>query len=95
MLASALSLRSPGAGDVAHAMPIESSAFDAATESFAARRVRHALEVYRFTWGRWPRDLSELRAEGLLDNHALAFAAGRPYYYAQGDGAVVLLAPER
>jgi hypothetical protein len=66
-----------------------------AVDSFAGRRVRNALMTHRFTYGEWPRNLAELRERGLLDNRALAFAEGRPYYYVKREEGVVLLAPER
>jgi hypothetical protein len=59
------------------------------------RRVRHALEAYRFLGGRWPQGLDELAARGLLAPNALAGAQSRPYYYSAGDEGVLLLAPER
>jgi hypothetical protein len=73
-----------------HRAPLES-----VRQSFAERRVRNALESYRFIEGRWPRLLLQLEERGLLANDALASSAGRPYYYVQREDGAVLLAPER
>ena len=71
---------------------IRRDALATARAAYAARRVRHALEDHRLAAGRYPRDLSELRA---LPPGALASPGGRPYYYAPRDAGAVLLAPER
>jgi hypothetical protein len=71
------------------------TAFDGALQAHEQQRIRHALEIYRFEHGKWPRSLEALESEGLLPREALASENGRPYYYAnRGDGAW-LLAPDR
>jgi hypothetical protein len=77
-----------------HAATLEGEALAALREAYETRRVRHALDAFRFVEGRWPRDLGELEASGILAP-ALAADAARPYYYAQRDGKALLLAPER
>jgi hypothetical protein len=58
-------------------------------------RVRHALETYWFSHGRWPTNLAELAGDGFLSHRELASEDGHPYYFAsRGDGAW-LLAPDR
>jgi hypothetical protein len=64
----------------------------AARADYAERRVRHALEDFRMTTGRYPVELAELAA---LPPGALASPAGRPYYYVSREDGVLLLAPER
>jgi len=61
-----------------------------------ARRVRHALETYRYQTGNWPNDLADLERLQLLPSPALASREGRPYYYAADrEKGALLLAPER
>jgi hypothetical protein len=74
--------------------PIEGDAFAALRQAYETRRLRHALDAFRFAEGRWPRDLGELEASGILPP-PLATGAARPYYYSQRDGKALLLAPER
>jgi hypothetical protein len=59
------------------------------------RRVRHALDAYRFARGRGPDRLSMLGDGGLLAESALTSPEGRPYYYRKRHDGAVLLAPER
>jgi hypothetical protein len=77
------------------AFPITRAPLEAVQEAYAARRVRNGIESYRLAEGRWPQRLGELEELGLLDGRWLASTRGRPYYYEQRDGRVVLLAPER
>jgi hypothetical protein len=58
-------------------------------------RVRHALETYWFTHGRWPTNLAELTKDGFLSHRELASEEGHPYYFASRGNAVWLLAPDR
>jgi hypothetical protein len=78
----------------ARAFSIRQAPLDSLRQSFAARRVRNALESYRFIEGRWPSALSQLEERGLLAKGALASPAGRPYYYVQRRDGAVLLGPE-
>ena len=63
-------------------------------EDYAARRVRHALEAYRLTRGRWPERLSDLASAGLLPPERWRRSGGDPYYSMDRDRATVFLAPE-
>ena len=63
-------------------------------ESFATRRVRNAVDAYRLAEGDWPATLDRVARRGYLDEEALAPPQGRPYYSANRDDGVVLLAPE-
>ena len=74
--------------------PILRSPLDEARYVFEKRRLRHALEAYRYQWGTWPSDLAELARTGLLGRGALTPSDGPAYYYARREGGVVLLAPE-
>ena len=71
------------------------AALEGARDAFAARRVKHALEVYRFTEGRWPGALTALSERGILPGEELATGSGRLYYYARRSDGPVLLAPHR
>jgi hypothetical protein len=93
-LIAAAALRGPVIR-VQHGTALERSALAEAAASFAARRVRHALEAHLMMVGEWPQDLAALRERELLDNQALALAAGRPYHYERREDGVLLLAPER
>ncbi len=48
-----------------------------------------------FASGRWPRDLQQLVQRGWITAEALAGAGAGPYYFAETEGGVVVLAPER
>ena len=95
LLAVAMRVNRSVPADDFHAFPITRAPLEAVQEAYAARRVRSGIESYRLVEGRWPRRLGELEDLGLLDGRWLASARGRPYYYEQRDGGVVLLAPER
>jgi hypothetical protein len=75
--------------------PILRSPLEDAQIVFEKRRIRHALEAYRYRFGDWPGSLSEADRTGLLGRETLAPAEGDPYYYARREGGVLLLAPER
>jgi hypothetical protein len=64
-------------------------------ESYASRRVRHALESFRLARGRWPRDAAELEAQRVLASEALAPFSARAYYYSMREDGPLLLAPTR
>jgi hypothetical protein len=74
---------------------IAATALARVRDDYATLRVRHALEAYRFTHGRWPDQLIELSADGVLPEDALASDGDRPYYYVKRRDGAVLLAPER
>jgi hypothetical protein len=84
----------PGAPK-ADGIAVHRSSFDSAREAFAARRVRHALETYRFIDRRWPRRLAQLENRGIVTDTMLATPSGHPYYYVVREEGAVLLAPER
>jgi len=79
----------------ASGIAIERSARVRLHEAYAARRTRHAVEAWRFAEGRWPLYVDEVLASKLLSGDSLATDPGRAYYYAQRNGGVLLLAPER
>ena len=64
-------------------------------EDYAVRAVRNALEAYRLTHGRWPEQLDELSAAGLITPETLATLGGRAYYSLDRDQGPIFLAPER
>jgi hypothetical protein len=71
------------------------AALETARAAQEKHRMRHALETYWFTHGRWPTNLAELAKDGFLSHRELASEDGHPYYFAsRGDGAW-LLAPDR
>ncbi len=62
--------------------------------SFHQRRVRHALDAYRFAEGTWPERLEELAETGFLTRAELAPPGSDAYYYYRRRGAgMLLLAP--
>jgi len=86
--------RSLSSGDSA-AVPIPPSEVALVRDDFAALRVQHAIEEYRFARGAWPAQLGQLQERGILGAEELASEEGRPYYYAVRAEGAVLLAPER
>jgi hypothetical protein len=74
---------------------IPPSALDLVRDDYAALRVSHALEAFRFGRGQWPERLSQLSERGILSADQLASDEGRPYYYVERAEGAVLLAPER
>ncbi len=82
------------------AAPPESGRFEvprdalaAARASLATERIRNLAEAHRFATGAWPRDLRDLANGGWLGEDALAAADSDPYYFAEGEGGVLVLAP--
>ena len=71
------------------------SVFERARQAHEIQRIRHALEIYRFDRGNWPRNLEALERADLLPSEALASEKGRPYYYANRADGAWLLAPDR
>jgi hypothetical protein len=63
-------------------------------DAHRVRAAQHALDAFRYLDGRWPEDLAELEARGLLPP-ALASEETHPYYYVVRDGDALLLAAER
>jgi hypothetical protein len=84
-----------GRAEVAEPFVVRRAPLAEAQARFALRRVRTALDAFRFAEGRWPERLEELVASGYAPADALADARGRPYYYSRKDDGFVLLAPER
>jgi hypothetical protein len=92
------------AGSISAAKPVASPSTDqrivrgtlaSLREDYAMRAVRNALETYRLTHGRWPEQLDELAAAGLIAPETLATLGGRAYYSKHRDQGPILLAPER
>ncbi len=81
--------------DTSPGFAIRRAPLEFARSSHEARRVRQALETYRYSQGRWPVDLSELERRGMLESGALATPEGRPYYYSRRADGPLLLAPAR
>jgi hypothetical protein len=70
-------------------------ALEVARSAHAKHRIRHALEAYWFSEGRWPANLSEIVDGGFVSERELASEGGRPYYFASRENATLLLAPDR
>lgn len=73
---------------------LEARPLERLREAYATRRIRNAIDAYRFTEGRWPDVFRDLPRQGYLEEAALAAPEGRPYYSAIRDDGVVFLAPE-
>ena len=73
---------------------IERQSLEWLREAYATRRLRNAVDAYRLAEGHWPATLERVARRGYLDEEALAAPEGRPYYSANRDDGVVLLAPE-
>ncbi len=84
---------SPAAGG--RDFPILRDPLAEARAAAATRRMRNLVEAHRFASGRWPRDLQQLAQRGWITPQALAGAGSGPYYFAETEGGVVVLAPER
>jgi hypothetical protein len=85
-----------GPGDPPDAFSIQRPAvLELARVLHEKHRVRHALETYWFTHGRWPTDLAELSVDGFLSHRELASEDGHPYYFASRGNDAWLLAPDR
>ncbi len=61
-----------------------------AVQAFELRRLRNAIEAFRFARGRWPKDVDEAAR---FAGDAMAPAAGREYYFARRGEGFVLLPP--
>lgn len=79
-------------------VPIARSAYPGAVASFEARRLRHAMEAYRYLWRRWPESLAELERTGYPSGLERVMAMAGPeagsYYYATRGDDVLLLPPQ-
>ncbi len=64
-----------------------------AAHSFEQRRMRHAVEAYRFAFGRWPGELSELAEFSGERAWTMAPDEGHEYYYAHRGETFLVLAP--
>ncbi len=85
-----------GSGEPPDAFAIQRpSALDLARYAHEKHRIRHALETYWFTHGRWPTDLADLANDGFLSHRELASEDGHPYYFANRENGAWLLAPDR
>lgn len=73
---------------------IERQTLEWLREAYATRRLRNAVDAYHLAEGHWPATLDRVARRGFLDAEALAAPQGRPYYSANRDDGVVLLAPE-
>ncbi len=71
------------------------AALEIARSTHAKHRIRHALETYWFTHGRWPTNLAELVNGGFVSQRELASEGGHPYYFASRENGAWLLAPDR
>jgi len=84
-----------GAGDPPDAFVIQRpAALELARIAHGKHRVRHALDIYWFTHGRWPTNLAELAENGFLSHQELASEDGHPYYFASRGNGIWLLAPD-
>jgi hypothetical protein len=89
-----IQLRS-GAGDPPDAFSIQRpAALELARVVHEKHRVRHALETYWFSHGRWPMSLAELAGDGFLSHRELASEDGHPYYFVSRGNGAWLLAPD-
>ena len=92
---AALALRGVAPGEPAAGFTLQRAPIEANRAAFDARRVRHALEAYRFADGRWPEGLTELERRGVLAAGTLAQHRDAAYYYVIREDGALLLAPER
>jgi hypothetical protein len=77
------------------AFPIDRQDLEEARTTFEVRRIRHALETYRYLEGNWPESLGDLELAGLLGSGEMASDRYAAYYYSHNGDNVVLLTPER
>jgi hypothetical protein len=91
----AVALSTHGPAPAPEMPSVEGQSLARLREDYATRRVRHAIDAYRITTGRWPESLEALAHGGYVDGEVLAAPEGRPYYSAHRDAGVVFLAPER
>ena len=94
ILLASLAVSSGGAPRAPDPGRIEVRSLEALQEAYATRRVRKAIDAYRFVEGAWPPDLQELAIRGFLSESALTPPLARPYYSARRADGVVVLAPE-
>ncbi len=94
ILLASLAVSSGGAPRTSDPNRIEVRSLEALQEAYATRRVRKAIDAYRFVEGAWPPDLQELAIRGYLSEGALTPPLARPYYSARRADGVVVLAPE-
>ena len=73
---------------------ISRSSLASLREGHATRQLRAAIDTYRLLENRWPEQLDELAARGLVPASTLATPEGRPYYLAHRPQGLILLAPE-
>jgi hypothetical protein len=86
----------PGTGDPPDAFAIQRpAALELARAAHEKHRIRHALETYWFSHGRWPANLAELSRDGFISQRELASEEGHPYYFASRGNDAWLLAPDR
>ncbi len=83
------------ASSVGTVFPITRAPLEDARSVFEKRRVQHVLEAQHLLTGHWPSDLAGNDPTGLLGGDALTPRGAAPYYYAQREEGVLLLAPER
>ncbi len=65
-----------------------------AARGFEQRRLRHAVEAYRFAFDEWPSELSDLQDLSADGAWTMAPGEGRQYYYRQRGETFLVLAPE-
>jgi hypothetical protein len=86
----------PGSGEAPDPFAIQRpTALENARSIHAKHQIRHALETYWFTHGRWPTSLAELLDGGFVSQRELASEGGHPYYFANRESGTWLLAPDR
>ena len=73
---------------------IASSVEHRALHAFEQRRLRNAVEAYRFAFGQWPEELSDLQDLSAEDVWTMAPHEGREYYYGHRGETFLVLAPE-
>jgi len=84
-----------GSGDAPDAFAIRRpNSLEFARSAQQKHRIRHALEVYWFSHGRWPTSLAELANDGFVSHRELASEGGRPYYFASREDGAWFLAPD-
>jgi hypothetical protein len=92
---AALALRGVAPDEPAAGFTLQRASIEANGAAFDTRRVRHALEAYRFVDGHWPEGLSALEQRGVLAAGTLAQHRDAAYYYVVREDGALLLAPER
>ena len=77
------------------AFPIDRQNLEQARTAFELRRIRHALETYRYLEGDWPETLAALDSSGLWPSGEMATDRHAAYYYSRNGDSIVLLTPQR